>query len=356
MSVVILLGLSVFSCLKKNRIYAILLLAFLFVLLAFQYGNADYFSYENMYTYFAGRNGTNTFSNIGYKWLCILFFELGLSYDQFLIVEAILGLGIIGYVVFKNCKLPGLVLVLYLIYPYMMDTVQVRNFLAEAVVLLGISLYINLPALRGYIYMAICLLAASLIHVSALVYLVFLLLPLMKTKHVKVLIVFGVLFECVLMAYAKEIVQLLGMNEHVTSYFDKRISVYTAIFLIFYFSIAYIGLNQMKRINPENEKYARWNLIVNRVNILILPFVPLCFITNDFQRIYRNVFLLSYIAVVNLYETAKQHRVAFPKMKLETVLLIGTFGYAAVSNVIFVTSLYWDTVVLPLFENNVLFG
>lgn len=356
MNIAILSSLSILAFIRKKKIYAIFLIVFLWVLFAFQYGNADYFSYENMYQHFAVYDTSNSFSNIGYKILCRVFFSFGIKYDQFLVIEATVGLLIIAYVIFKNCKYPGIVLVLYTIYPYIMDTVQIRNFLAESIILLGISLYINQAEFRGYIHMGICLVIASLIHVSALVYLVLLLIPALKKKYLKIIIGFAVVFEFVLIAYIKEFVAIMQLGDHVSSYFYKSISPFTAVFLTLYFISAAAILNCVQNISLRNNQYTKWNAVVSRVNILMLPFIPLCFVTNDFQRIYRNVFVLSYIAVVNLYYSGNKNKVSFPHVKVETMLLVATFGYAIVSNIVFVTLLYWDTVVAPLFENNLLFG
>ena len=352
----ILFALLLLACVKKKKADGILLLFFLWLLFAFQYGNADYASYENMYRHYALWDTGFTFSNIGYKVLCDIFFNLGFTYQQFLVIEATVGMAVIACVIFKNCKIPALVVVLYFIYPYMMDTVQVRNFLAEALILLGISLYINFYTFKGYAYMAICLVFASLIHVSALTYLILLLLPLLKREYLKILIVFAALFELSLIFYMKEIVNLLGLGDHISGFFDKSISAFTAVFLVAYFLIAYIVFRKLRKEDNLDEKDARWNIIVTRVNVLLIPFLPLCFVTNDFQRLYRNVFILSYIAIVNLYAARRKYKVKLPLMKVETMILLGTFGYAIVSNIVFVTSLYWDTVVLPLFENNILFG
>lgn len=107
----------------------------------------------------------------------------------------------------------------------------------------------------------------------------------------------------------------------------------------------------------KGSRERRFAEIVIKVNILMLIFVPYCFITNDFMRYFRSIFVLNYAMLINAYCIQKRtidYRVSLRRIPVTHGLLLIETAFAAFSNYYYIIHLYYESVVLPLFQNNLL--
>jgi hypothetical protein len=346
---------------RNKKISAGILAFYMWLLLAFSYGNSDYASYENQFRYYNVVNRNWSISNFGYKALCRLFYPMGVDYATFLIIEA--SIIIILYYIFvvRNCKNPYLCLLLVCIYPFIIDTTQVRTFFAAALMITALSIYADGKGLRSYIGMLIFLMLAFSIHFSFAAFLVFLMMPLMQRKYISAWAIIVAFIEVILFSNIGRIALLITSQSQIDRYFGKGVSGLTVLFLIIYFIALYFPVivtgKHLDDWLEEGSREKRFAEIVIKANILMLIFVPYCFITNDFMRYFRSIFVLNYAMLINSYSMQKatiDHKLSLRRVPISQFLLVVEMAFALFSNYFYVLRLYWDTVVLPLFQNNVL--
>lgn len=349
------------AIIKNKKISAGILAFYMWILLGFGYGNTDYASYENQFRYFNVVNRNFTISNFGYQTLCRLFYPIGIDYATFLVIEATVIIVLYYIFTLKNCKNPYLCLLLVCIYPFIIDTTQVRTFFAAALMITAISIYANGNGIRSYIGMLVFLVLAFSIHFSFAAFFIFLFIPLMQRKYIPLWIVIVALIEVLLFSNIGRMALLITNQSQIDRYFGKGVSGLTVIFLIIYFAVMYLPvLITSRHVDDwfeEGSREKRFAEIVVKCNILMLIFVPYCFITNDFMRFFRSIFVLNYAMLINAYCNQKNnidYKISLHRFPITHGLLLLETAFAAFSNYYYIIHLYWDDVVLPLFQNNTL--
>jgi len=158
--------LSISCLMKKNsRISFFLLFLLLWMLFGWSYGNADYLAYASSYdnlSYF------NNFSEgtLGLKILFSFFSSIGLSYQSFLIIISFSGLALIAHTIRKYSNYGGFVFLLYFIFPYLLDIVQVKNFIVTALIVYAVHYLVSEEkgSVIKYILIGNCSVMLSKVH------------------------------------------------------------------------------------------------------------------------------------------------------------------------------------------------
>lgn len=260
-----------------------------------------------------------------------------------------------------NDSLLYLCLLFVCIYPFIIDCTQVRTFFAAALMITAISIYANGKAIKSYIGMLIFLMLAFSIHFSFAAFLIFLLMPFMQKRYIPVWIVIVGFLEVILFSNIGRFALLIMNQSQVDRYFSKGVSGLTVIFLIVYFAVMYLPIlitnTHLDDLFEEGSKEKRFAEIVIKVNILMLIFVPYCFITNDFMRFFRSISILNYALLINAFYIQKNkidYKVSLRRLPVSYGLLLLDAAFAAFSNYYYIAHHYWNSDVLPLFRNNLL--
>jgi hypothetical protein len=345
------------SLIRNKKIGSLLLFVYLWILFAFSYGNADYFNYELQYQMYGSNYIFDTIQNTGFKFICKMANNAGLDYQTFLIVEATVILTILFFVIIKYSDNPWGVTVLFIIYSFPIDTVQVRNFLGRAIVLLGVVIFLSVkPKLIKYTGMVACILMGAMVHVSLFAYLLFLLIPFLEGKYLKFWIIGIVFLEFLMFRNFHSIALLVTSNSNVNEYISKSVSVGYVIFVILYMFVNYMISYLCYRISQEKSiEYLKRSSFIDfafRINTLLLVFVPMACVANDFFRLFRISIFLNYIVVSDIHQSVGCSRDGSPPINVISLCKIGIVAMAILSNYMFISSSYMDTVVKPLFENN----
>jgi hypothetical protein len=192
---VLYIGLNLWNS-RHKKIWKITLVysfLYLWVVAAFSITKADYYTYERSYYY-------NEMSGISLGlqplWKAMMYFgrEKGLSYQTFQSVIIFISLLLLFWLVSRYISNYSWVLIFYLFYPFALDGIQIRNFLAFVVVLWGIEFYIvNENAKFRLIKFLLVILLASMIHVSMAVYAVFCVLCIPSLSRKESLKVLGII-------------------------------------------------------------------------------------------------------------------------------------------------------------------
>ena len=293
---------------------------------------------------------------VGFNWLQIIFrYYLEVSFDTF------------KYAIFIACILTIVIAYrkitydfsffafIFMLYEMFFNGIQMRNFIATSLMILGLSILFNnkiktiisLLAYGGIIY------AASLVHASSIAYLIFLLVRvepswirrIKKSKVVKTiafmttLSLIGILIYGVRTGRIALVLESLSMRFMSDSLADRIASHSAAsgrlspIYLMILMGLYYFSIRTANRKNKNGEIYNyRIDMNINkisvhvtkfkvdnifytyveRVNLLSLSFIPLVFLSTTFYRILRGVCMLDIIYFACLFNntTRKNNKFA----------------------------------------------
>ena len=132
-----LLALNCFE--QKYKPWAICFYFLLLIFAGFSYGLPDEGMYQAIFSNSNKLELKNVFGymsaaqygysrDMGYTFINFIVNEAGMNYAEFKLIFYAVGYGIIFFVIYKKTKYIIPVLVLYMIYPFGMDIIQMRNF------------------------------------------------------------------------------------------------------------------------------------------------------------------------------------------------------------------------------------
>ena len=233
----------------------------MWVLYGWNTGNADYMNYNIAYYYNAVSN-INWSKEVGFQLLCKLFYKFGLQYNQFLVIISIIGLLLITSTVRRYTKNVAFILATYFIFPFMLDVVQVRNFMAMAIVVFALRFLIERKK-WGEVKYIILVMFASTIHYIALFYFLFLLT---KVRNTKRLIYFSLAAASigVVISYTNlipKIVTVITPSAKVHLWFTARMNLGIIVILLVYAGTLFLVYYAYKRIKNAEIQYSEKNIV-----------------------------------------------------------------------------------------------
>lgn len=336
--------LSVFSFFfKKSKIISTLLFFLMWGLFGWNYWNADYMMYKNMYGIpiselnFFGYEG-------GYSFLIFCCRSIGFNFHQFYILISAIVLLLIFRFFDAFSYLPAFLTVCFFWFFFPLQFVLFRNFIAFSIMLQGL-----IPVLKNekysnekYIFFV---LLASTIHISSLFYLVFLLgfrKSKIKIKTISLLVV-GLLIVLLLSHnYVFSVLSLI--HEKKVLFYRTSLSLFLAYSFIQILNLFVINYF-LKLDNRLGEKEnTRANRIVLNINILMLFLIPVYYEMAVFVRILLNFSIVNIVFIINK-SFIVDNRI-FPKILFLAYLFFWFFGF-----IYFVR----ETTIVPLFFKNLLF-
>lgn len=293
---------------KKIIIFSIITLIILFVGNTY---NTDYLAYEAIFTY-------NDFNSIefGFEVLVKIAKTLGLSFFGFKLILTVLIILLLLFITLKlKVNISGFIF-LYTSIQFFIDMVQIRNTISSLFII--ISLYF---ALKKEVRLSMLLIIiASLFHTISLMYLPLVFMEYYSNKLKIILkfmtIIMIIIFPCLL---------FLGFQNYI-NYFFKYIFVDTigmskSIYflnegihygcLVFYalaiFNLLiFIILKKIIFSNPLINKNSNYFLLtkINSLEFIYYYctfFIFLLLIDINFYRIFRNIFIFTYILISQIF-------------------------------------------------------
>ena len=291
----------------------------LYIVMVFNNNNVDYNSYSR--NYYSGLfEHENVFSLIE-----AFFRSIGLSFAQFFAVV----LSVCFLLVFITVKRlnvnPSAFCILYFLYPFCLDIIQIRNFLAYSFVFFALPLLINNDKKSKIIYTILVLIAAS-IHFSCIVYIFIIFYEFIKNSN-KIKAIYGILTGVFI---------LLTFNiGRLTSYLDFfQTTVYKYLnesrvyemsindigergYIVFYgvhfitillMVLCYKYLNQQENVEIQTKNKRNIIIDVNTgkkyievvmwLGIVLTIFIPLYRFQATLFRITRNLMIIDYSALL----------------------------------------------------------
>lgn len=329
---------------SKNNRYWVEILFFLvmWVIAVFNYSNADYESYRLIYDfYIPNGTGFSVMPDIGYYALCVVGRHVGLTFQIFRGVYITLALFFLvkGFSFFAKNKKN--IYVLYLLFPFLIEVVQYRFFMAVAIMLYALP-YLKEGCYKKYIIFVI--LAASQ-HSSALIYLLFL-LCMLEEKRMKHLVGIIVIAETGVFWVAPMVLNtILGM-------FMPQLSMYlNSGFYTKYLYFVFLAIEVLLLVWVEKIQIKSGTLLMcftNKLLWIALCFVPFILIDDNFVRLYRGSMPIVYSAI---YFQLEKHR--YVNWKNLVAIILSVLMYYVFLSQHSITN--WVNVTGPIFKYNYFF-
>lgn len=335
---------------QTTVLLVVMLVGIAWILFGFNTFNADYVNYEASYTATAKNGVGDSYFEIGFRSIILLSAALGLSYQGFLIVVSILSLSLFTLAVSKLTNNIVPVLVCYLIYPFLFDIVQYRNFLAFSFVLYGLHyLLYRKPKIKHAAKYIVFVVIGSLFHSSMIVYLI-LLLALIKKPSRFIICVSVLFFGLFIVMYNKSLLttalRVFGLSRFYRYEFDGSTSTFIQYFAVYlFFMILYsIKLSHLGRYKFANRKM--------KILMVISVTIPIILLSGTGARFFRNAFVIFYAFML------EKNPVRKPDIYFRDTMIFISLLAALVFIVImqFADGLYHDTVLVPIFQNNWIFA
>lgn len=335
---------------NKSKLIKLLLLGLMWILFWGSIGNVDYNNYLIKYNYLMNNGGIEVFkdSEIGFNFLMKISGSLGLEYEQFLMIVSFIGLLLVVNTVVRYSKKSQLVYSLYFIYPFLIDVVQVRHFLAMSIIIFSLRYIIEDERLNNFKFIVGVLLGFTIHYISIF----FLPIIFLKKIELRNLFIFIVIFLIVTIPLAytnifEIIATFIIPDRKVTLYFENRASLgFITEFLfqsLVFLTLSYCCKNM--KLNGLDESFCR---TIYKINVYMFILFPLYIINGTFSRAYRMIMIPNYI-IFSLYyfKLDKQKRMYFKVILLVLVLLLFMWYIYIPSK---------ETVFYPIFQSNTLFN
>lgn len=336
--IVILLGFKY----PKSKAVMIIALLFSWLLMAGNYLNADYENYVFRY-----ERGMEVFVDIGFSFLCSSFSQMGLNYQEFKAIISLTCLVFIYRTIYKLSIKPALGAVLFLVFPFIIDITQFRNFVSYSIVFVAIPYLFDNNKISLIKYVGLVLFAAT-IHITSIFYLLFI-TSRFKVKYWQIALL------AILVYMLKEFfknyfsVQLntdklegFSQTSLLGALFGALIVVLNFLLILFVYKNKRQNSNalQTRGVLTSFNTEKTW-LFCNALLILIIPFL---FDNANYARIYRNIAVLNMIFINNV---SLKNNV---QGQLIMVLYYGYFIYSS-----YLSNTYFDEIVAPIFTYNSFF-
>ncbi|WP_033169499.1 EpsG family protein [Selenomonas sp. ND2010] len=296
---------------KRSQIWFMLIsMIMLAVVMGGSYDCADYANYMRQYNYIELSNINFFPDDGGYSLINLIFKNWGFEYDEFRFVLDVLLLSLMFYVIYKILGEVYSLTTLFIIFPLAFDAVQVRNFILEVILLVGIYLYAKEKS-KSMKKLMLSLMIAFSFHKTAVFFM--LIYPLVKCAKFKlgrvlifVLIMFGLcmpLYADYILANNMDVYYYLSSVENIDHYqyyaldeFEKRHITSWAVTIIYIFVIYWIRRKLKKNsVDSFTTRYADITYEFAKLMCLLLPFFP---ILQDLDRLVRDLTIPLYILVI----------------------------------------------------------
>lgn len=299
---------------KKWRHYDFVIIAFLFLITYLSTSRADYESYEQVYNWIGAGN---FYLDTGYGWyyLCLLGNKLHMTYRLFAAVLLICSLLMVRRTVnyyIKNFNESALIWSLYLLYPALLDGIQTRFLIAQAMMIFVLPCLAK-RNLKNFIIYTVTVLLAFFVHSACLFYLIFLLIYFFE-RIKKALIYIVILGTGFTLVAKNQIITLAAMiinNVRIERYLysSNGVGIYGFIAYVATLILIYAVAEQCRKMSMRTERkelIALANLFY-QVAVLSCILLPLSTFDTNIFRLQRPVWMIMYITLGMLRQNGVQH-------------------------------------------------
>ncbi len=275
-----------------------ILLCVMWYLFSFNGESADIDVYERFYGY-SDRIDEAMFEP-GFFLMCKLCSGFGLSFEQFHQLFGLIAFSLIGISVAQYCVYPTLPMILYLLYPFLLDCAQIRHFMAVAIFVFAIR-YLRSYSLKNLLFYVSLILIAASFQLTAIAFFAFLLVYVKKRRRVYFIAVFITLLLFTLGMSIKSLPvfsYILDLRDK-DFYEDSMPMMQLLMYSLFYLILISLAVLAYKRGRFKNEGKECMQEMMVKISYVAMTFIPVLLVDFQFTRLFRASLLPVYIAIAN---------------------------------------------------------
>lgn len=322
----------------------IFILFIMFILFGFNTFNVDMKQYESIFQIY--QNGYTYSSDefeIGFKMIFKLCYFLGISYQEFLISIAFIGLFFIYKTANKLSDRPNIVLILFFLFPFFHQVTIIRNFIALAISFYGLQYIDKKEPLKYILFIFI----ATLFHTSALINILFL-GCFLTDKKLNITILCCMIFMLSILYIPSLKFLLISLIPKMEAYLFDQTRISTKLILVLYYFSVLLLSRKLIITNGINDREAISHVMYKCLKIGIV-FLPLTFLSMNFFRLIENIILCFYIIIANsIFKRPKKYKTKISINSIYVIMLIFLQYF------IFEIYFSYESVILPIIKNNLL--
>lgn len=313
--------------------------------------------------------------DFGFGILVSIFKKMNLDYYALKMFVSVVGFILINHTLKKYVEDYKPFFVLYIIYPYFFDVVQVRNFLAMSIFIYSIP-YLLEDTKKGNIKYFVLVLLAATIQKTALIYLPILFVrKINNQKYSKKLFGVIIVISILISIYRPLLNSFISfLINNVSGYLEglgTKLSIQTNFgwivqwgiqFTNYYFinagrNIIYKFSSEDSSISDKTNKMKKYSTLILNINYYMFLFLPLYILTPTFARIMRNVLVLNYVVYVFVIELVAHEKMEENKRKYRTYILMIFIAQIIfyIGQYIYSQSGYFSEIVYPILTENWIF-
>lgn len=321
MAVIFVLLILLSLILKKDNIISGIVILFLIFLNYVSPNISDFSNYEYIFHFI---NEYQKFG-MGNGWLYLNEFgrSLNLNYIQFKTILVGIDLILIfSTVYYFSQKSVNLFWGCYLLYPALLDLIQVRFFTALSIVIFSI-IFLSKNKFKYYVCFLLLITLATQIHSSTAFFYLLLLTPLIEKKECTFTILIPI-FTVVLLflrGFLKDIVMMFASARQ-EYYFQTSTTVTTLliyyIFILVNYEISVYCVNISDTIPDIRSKYL--SHFSKNINLLMFVLIPLSLISPEFLRVGRFSWIVLYMACNSIFSSGSTKQ-SEKYLKISIILL-----------------------------------
>jgi hypothetical protein len=307
----------------------------------FSYNNISNDNILNKYNFFAAP---------GWYFCNYIAINLNLSYEYFRFIIGAISLFFVAKTITKYSANINITLILFIIFPFIIDNVQIRNFFATSIFLYSIR-FLNEEKKYNIAFLILTILASS-IHQTYLFFIPFIFFYRLSIQKIhKIIVILIVIFIIII----KTGTLLIIIQQYFDEIIVSKISIYLynsgfgfVMLWLIQFCFVFITYKTAKIFNNNNNNNNRFksflNIVVKLNAYSLMITVPLVILDGTYFRVFRNLLVLNFIVNSYLFIVMSKHRFVF---LLFLIILNITILFISVY-----TPLNIKYVVEPFFYNN----
>lgn len=334
----------------KSKKISYLIVLLMWILYGFNTYNVDFNIYNNIFNY---TKAGHTYMQFGYSYLNEIAHYLDWSFIFFKVVITLLAFVLLYKSILVYTSNIAFVLALYMIFPFLLDVVQLKTFLSMTIVIYSLRYLINTDRKSVIKYIGLILIASS-VHYLSLFYLFLLLVHFNKTKllikNVAIITILFILFSY--SGFIKYILAFVLPIAKVNYWFEPKtglgIVIVVALHSYITFLVHYVHYKFYNQLKIDRYKLIFSGLVV-KINVIMWLIFPLYIFNMVFFRIYRNLFILFFILFgMFIYDKlfSKKDRFIFSLLLLLFVSALSIF---------YIFSIHFDDIFKAVMFNNLIF-
>lgn len=347
---------------QKNRAVTIYNSVLMWMITGWQYNTADYYNYNRIFLKSADNISLSFFGQPIYYLINLLVKKCNGNFQMVYIICGLIAVVtlVIGIQLFTDRV--NLVISFFMISAFLLYAVQIRNFVAISFILVATSYIVGEG--KNILKFVVLVLIASGFHVTALFYLILLLIPYLNTVRTLILTAALCVGACYSTNMMSWILTSIGMLDYTASSHDTFTimvyNVFSGVIILITIYLCYL-IEKNKEYYLDFDKESGKSTIdfsraARQIASLMLVCIPLQFVTIEAVRLCRNLFPLFFCVIARLYPLSLKINIrAIKSLELYFgIIVIAMIGYSLLYGDLYIYRQCYKTVLIPLFENNLL--